>query len=85
MEREPGLSEVRRAELLARLTALDALIVEQVGRTHVATQLGWDLRPFEERLTLLKESRELYFSALKHLLKDFPDDDFSDGRRDTDV
>ena len=78
MDRESGLSEVRRAELLARLTALDALIAEQAERTDMATQLRWDVRPFEERLTLLKESRELYFSALKHLLKDFPGDAFGE-------
>ena len=64
--------------MLARLTALDVLISEQAGRTELATRLGWDVTSFEARLKLLKDSRELYLSALKHLLKDFPHDEFSD-------
>ena len=55
-----------------------ALIAEQTGRTHLRTRLGWDVRPFEDRLNLLRSRDGSYFSALKHLLKDLLDDALAD-------
>ena len=73
MDRE-GLNKVRRAELVARLTALDKLIAEQASRAKYIREMGWNVTLSEERLKLLKDSRQLYASALKHLLGD----DFAD-------
>ena len=78
-----GLSKIRRAEMLARLTALEKLILEQEARVLHIGLAGWDVSIAAERLRLLNESHELYLSALKHLLGDdlgpdrdgFPDRD----------
>ena len=75
MQQERRHNEVRRAELLSRLTALEVLIAEQAGRTELANRLGWDVHPFEQRLKLLKESRTLYVATLKNLLMDFASED----------
>jgi hypothetical protein len=81
MDRQ-GLSRIRRAELLARLSALDALIDEQTERTERIRDMGWDAAVSEEKLKLLAESRRLYTSALKHLLgDDFLDRAGEDGER----
>jgi len=73
MDRQ-GLSKIRRAELLARLSALDLLIEEQAERIARMRHMGWSAAVSEEKLKLLEESRCLYLSALKHLLgDDFPD------------
>ena len=69
MDRE-GLSKINRAELLARLEALDALIREQEARVGSYHARGWDAKESEHRLELLRESRKLYRSALTHLLGD---------------
>jgi hypothetical protein len=79
MDRE-GLSRVRRAELLARLAALDRMIEEQTSRVELIRKMGSDVTLIEKRLTLLKESRQLYLKALFELLGgDFADDDAGDG------
>jgi hypothetical protein len=65
-----GLSKIRRAEMLARLTALEKLIVEQEERVLHIGLAGWDVSIAAERLRLLNESHALYRSALKHLLGD---------------
>ena len=70
-----GLSKIRRAELVARLTALDKLIGEQASRAKYIREMGWNVTLADERLKLLKESRRLYGSALKHLLGE----DFAEG------
>jgi hypothetical protein len=81
MDRQ-GLSRIRRAELLARLSALDVLIAEQTDRTMHVRDMGWDASVSEEKLKLLAESRRLYLSALKHLLgDDFMDRAGEDGER----
>ena len=69
MDRE-GLSRIRRAEMLARLTALETMIVEQEERVLHIGLAGWDVSIAAERLRLLNESHALYRSALKHLLGD---------------
>ena len=69
MDRE-GLSKIRRAEMLARLTALEKLILEQEARVLYIGLAGWDVSIAAERLRLLNESHDLYLSALKHLLGD---------------
>ena len=63
-----GLSKIRRAEMLARLTALETLILEQEARVLHISGAGWDVSAAAERLRLLRESHGLYLSALKHLL-----------------
>ena len=70
MDRE-GLSKIRRAELVARLTALDKGIAEQAVRAKFMREKGWDGKLADERLKLLKDSRRLYASALKHLQNQF--------------
>jgi hypothetical protein len=67
MDRE-GISRVRRAELLARLTALDRLIGQQTSRVELIRKMGSDVTLIEKRLKLLKESRQLYLKALFELL-----------------
>jgi len=67
MDRE-GIGKVRRAELLARLSALEQQIEAQAGRVRRGREMGWDVALSEKRLGMLKESRDLYRSALKHLL-----------------
>jgi hypothetical protein len=74
MDRE-GISKVRRAELLARLSALEQQIEAQAGRIRHAREMGWEISLSEERLRTLQESRDLYRSALKHLLgNELPED-----------
>jgi len=65
---EHGLSKVKRAELMARLAELDHLIEEQTAHVKFVREMGWDVPVVAERLERLKESRELYLSALGHLL-----------------
>jgi hypothetical protein len=67
MDRE-GLSKVKRAEFLARLEALERMIVEQETRVASRLSRGWDAKESERRLELLRESYRLYQSALMHLL-----------------
>ena len=67
MDRE-GISKVRRAELLARLTALEQQIEAQAARVRHGREMGWEVTLSEQRLSTLMESRDLYRSALKHLL-----------------
>jgi hypothetical protein len=67
MDRE-GISKVRRAELLARLAALEQQIEAQAERVRHAHAMGWDPSLTEQRLSTLRESRDLYRSALQHLL-----------------
>ena len=69
MDRE-GIGKVRRAELLARLSALEQQIEAQAVRVRHGREMGWDVALSEKRLNMLKESRDLYRSALKHLLGD---------------
>lgn len=73
MDRE-GLSKVRQAELLARLSALEALIREQETRAGAYSADGWGSKEFERRLELLRESHRVYRSALVRLLGDGFDD-----------
>ena len=74
MDRE-GISKIRRAELLARLSALEQQIEAQAGRIRHAREMGWEISLSEERLRTLQESRDLYRSALKHLLgNELPED-----------
>jgi len=67
MDRE-GLSKIRRAELLARLDALDSQIEAQARRAKYVSDMGWNAVLSEQRLNALRDSRQLYVSALKHLL-----------------
>ena len=67
-EPEHGLSNVKRAELIARLAELDHLIEEQTAHVKFVREMGWDVPVVAERLERLKESRQLYLSALRHLL-----------------
>lgn len=69
MDRE-GLSKIRRAELMARLDALDAQIEAQASRAKYVRDMGWNAALSDERLKALQDSRQLYVSALKHLLGD---------------
>lgn len=69
MDRE-GISKVRRAELLARLSALEQQIEAQAERVRHGREMGWEIALSEKRLSTLQESRNLYRSALKHLLGD---------------
>jgi hypothetical protein len=71
MNRE-GISKVRRAELLARLVALDAQIADQAERVRRGIERGWNVRLSQQRLGALTDSRNLYRSALRHLLGDDP-------------
>jgi len=74
MDRE-GIGKVRRAELLARLSALEQQIDAQAGRVRHGRKMGWEITLSEQRLRTLRESRDLYRSALKHLLgDDLPED-----------
>ncbi|HTJ03771.1 MAG TPA: hypothetical protein VL624_00410 [Caldimonas sp.] len=63
-----GLSKIKRAEFLARLEALERLILEQEARIATRHARGWDAKESERRLELLRESHRLYQSALMHLL-----------------
>ena len=65
---EHGLSKIKRAELMARLAELDHLIEEQTAHVKFVREMGWDVPVVAERLQRLKESRQLYLSALRHLL-----------------
>ena len=67
MDRE-GISKVRRTELLARLTALEKQIADQTSRVRHIEAMGWDVTSSRTRLDTLIESRDLYRSALRHLL-----------------
>jgi hypothetical protein len=67
---EHGLSKIKRAELMARLAELDQLIEEQTAHVKFVSEMGWDVPVVAERLARLKESRQLYLSALRHLLGD---------------
>ena len=67
MDRE-GIGTVRRAELLARLTALEQQIEAQAERVRHGEAMGWDITLSRQRLATLQESRDLYRSALRHLL-----------------
>jgi len=62
-----GLSKIRRAELLARLTRLEQMISEQAARAKFIRQKGWDATTADQRLELLVDSHELYLSVLTHL------------------
>ena len=76
MDRE-GISKVRRAELLARLSALEQQIEAQAARVDHVRSMGWDVAVSKRRLDTLLESRNLYRSALKHLLGDDIAGDFT--------
>jgi len=65
---EHGLSKIKRAELMSRLAELDHLIEEQTAHVKFVRQMGWDVPVVAERLERLRESRQLYLSALRHLL-----------------
>ena len=80
MDRQ-GFSKVRRAELVARLTALDKQIAEQAGRAKFMREKGWHVKLADERLKLLTDSRRIYASALNHLLGE----DFADGHGNVDA
>jgi hypothetical protein len=67
MDRE-GIGKVRRAELLARLAALDRRIEAQAARVRHGREMGWDVALSEKHLRTLQESARLYRSALTHLL-----------------
>lgn len=67
MDRE-GISKIRRAELLARLTALEQQIDAQAARVRHGEEMGWEVTLSRQRLVTLQESRNLYRSALRHLL-----------------
>jgi len=69
MDRE-GIVKVRRAELLARLSALEQQIEAQAARVRRGQEMGWEVALSVQRLSTLQESRDLYRSALKHLLCD---------------
>jgi len=69
MDRE-GIGKVRRAELLARLSALEQQIEAQAARVRRGQERGWEVALSVQRLSTLQESRDLYRSALKHLLGD---------------
>jgi hypothetical protein len=69
MDRE-GIGKVRRAELLARLTALEQQIQAQAARVRQGVERGWEVKLSRQRLNTLQESRDLYRSALRHLLGD---------------
>ena len=56
--------------MLARLAALERMIVEQEERVLHIGLAGWDVSIAAERLRLFNESYALYRSALKHLLGD---------------
>jgi hypothetical protein len=77
MDRE-GIGKVRRAELLARLTALERQIEAQAERVRHGVQMGWEVTLSRQRLNTLQESRDLYRSALRHLLGD---DDLNDSAK----
>jgi hypothetical protein len=63
-----GLSEVKRAELLAHVAELDQMIEDQTAHLKVVAEMGLMVPVIAVRLERLKESRRLYLSALKHLL-----------------
>lgn len=67
MDRE-GVANVRRAELLARLNALERAIVDQQGRVQRMHEKGWNAELAETRLLALKESQKLYVSVLLNVL-----------------
>jgi uncharacterized protein involved in exopolysaccharide biosynthesis len=70
-----GISKVRRAELLARLSALEQQIEAQAARVRQGREMGWNVSLSEQRLGTLRESRDLYRSALRHLLgTEIPED-----------
>ena len=74
MDRE-GIGKIRRAELLARLTALDRQIEAQAARVRRGRAMGWNVALSEQRLRTLQDSRNLYRSALKHFLgEELPED-----------
>jgi 5'-3' exonuclease len=67
-----GIGSVRRAELLARLDSLEQQIEAQAARVGHARSMHWKAQEslLLQRLQLLQESRDLYLSALRHLLGD---------------
>ena len=67
MNRE-GISSVRRVELLAHLERLEQQIEAQTSRVRHAKSKGWNVHESETLLKTLQESRDLYRSALGHLL-----------------
>jgi len=65
---------------MARLAELDQLIEEQTAHVKFVREMGWDVPVVAERLERLKESRQLYLSALRHLLGDSVGDGGETGR-----
>ncbi len=63
-----GLSNVKRAELIAHLTELDQIMEDQTANVKFAAELGQLVPTLTARLERLKEVRRLYLSALRHLL-----------------
>jgi hypothetical protein len=79
MDRE-GISKIRRAELLARLEALDQQVRAQAARAKHVRDMGWNATLSEQRLKALQDSRQLYLFALKHLLgEELVDGEVADG------
>jgi hypothetical protein len=78
MDRE-GISKIRRAELLARLEALDQQVRAQAARAKHVRDMGWNATLSEQRLKALQDSRQLYLFALKHLLGEDVDGESADG------
>jgi len=77
---DQGLSEAKRAELLAHVAELDLLIEDQEAHVKVAMEVGWLVPVITVRLERLKETRRLYISALQHLLGEDIDDEPGNSR-----
>jgi len=74
-----GLSKAKRAELMGHLAELDLLIEDQTAHVKVATEMGWLVPVLAVRLERLKQTRQLYLSALQYLLgEQIRDDDPGD-------
>lgn len=65
---DEGLSQVKRAELLAHLAELDQMIEDQTAHVNAVVEMGLIAAVIALRLERLKEVRRRYLSALKHLL-----------------
>ena len=72
---EHGLSEIKRAELIAHVAELDQMIEDQMAHCKFVVEKGWDIPAIAVHLERLKESRRLYLSALSHLLGENIGDD----------
>lgn len=67
-----------REETKSRLAVVDEMITTHRSRIASVRTQGLDVTDLEERLKVLTDSRDEYYSTLKRLLSEFVDDEKKD-------